>query len=236
VASRKEQKEALRRERLEREREAAEQARRKRMVGYGVGGALALAAVVAVVVVLVGGGGSSGSSSGKTFPTGGSVPAAKVTNLSKAAAAAGCKLSSEKSTSRNHEVDPNKKLHYRTNPPTDGKHYQEPEPDGIYNKAPPDSHLVHNLEHGRIIIWVKPSLSETDRKDIRALVDEDSYQMVLVPRANMPYQLATSAWGRDPAPLGTGFLMGCTKYGGQIFDAIRAFRDEHRSNGPEPIP
>jgi len=47
VASRKEQKEALRRERLEREREAAEQARRKRMVGYGVGGVLALAAVVA---------------------------------------------------------------------------------------------------------------------------------------------------------------------------------------------
>jgi hypothetical protein len=234
VASRKEQKEALRRERLEREREAAEQARRKRMVGYGVGGVLALAAVAAVAVVVLGGGGSK--SSDKTFPTGGSVPAAKVTNLSKAAAAAGCRLSSEKSKSRNHEVDPNKKLHYRTNPPTDGKHYQEPEPDGIYSKAPPDSHLVHNLEHGRIIIWVKPTLSETDRKDIRALVDEDSYQMVLVPRANMPFQVATSAWGRDPAPLGTGFLMGCSQYGGKLFDAVRAFRDEHRSNGPEPIP
>lgn len=234
MASRKEQKEALRRERLEREREAAEQARRKRMVGYGIGGALALAAVVAVVVVLVGGGGSK--SSGKTFPTGGSVLAAKITNLSKAAAAAGCKLSSEKATSRNHEVDPNKKLHYRTNPPTDGKHYQQSEPDGIYDKAPLDSHLVHNLEHGRIILWVKPSLSETDRKDIRALVDEDSYQMVLVPRANMPFQVATSAWGRDPAPLGTGFLMGCPRYDGKVFDAIRAFRDKHRSNGPEPTP
>ncbi len=234
MASRKEQKEALRRERLEREREAAERARRKRMVGYGVGGALALAAVAAVVLVLLTGG--SSTSSGKTFPTGGSVPNTKITNLSKAAAAAGCKLSSEKATSRNHEVDPNKKLTYRTNPPTDGKHYQEPEPDGIYNKAPPDSHLVHNLEHGRIIIWVKPSLSETDRKDIRALVDEDSYQMVLVPRANMPYQVATSAWGRDLAPLGTGFLMGCSRYGGKLFDAVRAFREEHRSNGPEPIP
>lgn len=234
MASRKEQKEALRRERLEREREAAEQARRKRMAGYGVGGVLALAAVAAGVFALVGGG--SSKSSGKTFPTGGSVPAAKITNLSKAAAAAGCKLSSEKATSRNHEVDPNKKLHYRTNPPTDGKHYQEPEPDGIYDRAPPDSHLVHNLEHGRILLWVKPSLSETDRKDIRALVDEDSYQMVLVPRANMPFQVAASAWGRDPAPLGTGFLMGCSRYGGKLFDAVRAFRDEHRSNGPEPIP
>jgi hypothetical protein len=234
VASRKEQKERLRREREERERQAAEQKRRKRMVGYGVGGGLALAAVIAVVVVLVAGGSSSGE--GTTFPKGGKVPDTKVTSLSKAAAAAGCRLSSEKAKSRNHEVDPAKKLPYRTNPPTDGKHYEQPEPDGIYDKAPADSHLVHNLEHGRIIVWVKPTLSEDARKNIRALIDEDSYQMVLVPRSNMPFQVATSAWGRDPQPLGTGFLMGCSRYGDAVFDAIRAFREEHRSNGPEPIP
>jgi hypothetical protein len=234
VASRKEQKERLRREREERERQASEQARRKRLVGYSVGGMLALAAVIAVVIVLVSGG--SSESQGKTFPSGGKAPAVKVTNLAQAAAAAGCRLSSEKATSRNHEINPNKKLPYRTNPPTDGKHYQYPENDGIYNTAPPDSHLVHNLEHGRIIIWVKPSLPAAARSDIRALVEEDSYQMVLVPRANMPFQVATSAWGRDPVPNGTGYLMGCPTYGAKIFDAIRAFRDKHRSNGPEPIP
>jgi Protein of unknown function (DUF3105) len=233
VASRKEQKEKLRRERLEREQEAAEQARRKRMVGYGVGGALAAAAAIAVVAVLVLGGDKS---EGKVFPSGGKVPDTKVTDLPKAAAAAGCRLSSEKAQSRNHETDPTKKLPYRTNPPTDGKHYEVAEPDGVYDKAPPDSHLVHNLEHGRIIVWVTPSLSENDRKDLRALIDEDSYQMVLVPRSNMPFQVATSAWGRDPEPLGTGFLMGCPHYGEKVFDAIRAFREEHRSNGPEPVP
>jgi hypothetical protein len=234
VASRKEQKERLRREREERERQAREQARRKRLVGYSVGGMLAAAAVIAVVIVLVSGG--SSESEGKTFPGGGKAPTVRVTNLAQAAAAAGCKLSSEKALSRNHEIDPNKKLPYRTNPPTDGKHYQYPENDGIYNKAPPDSHLVHNLEHGRIIIWVKPSLPEADRANLRALVEEDSYQMVLVPRPNMPFQVATSAWGRDPVPNGTGYLMGCPRYGPKIFDAIRAFRDKHRSNGPEPIP
>jgi hypothetical protein len=234
VASRKEQKEQLRRERQEREQQAADQRRRKRLVGYGVGGVLALAAVVAVAVVLLGGGSSSGE--GKVFPTGGKVPDTKVTNLSKAAAAAGCRLTSEKAKSRNHETDPNKKLPYRTNPPTDGKHYEVPTEDGIYDKAPPDSHLVHTLEHGRVIVWVKPTLSEDARKNIRALIDEDSYQMVLVPRANMPFQVAASAWGRDPEPLGTGFLMGCPRYGDAVFDAIRAFREEHRSNGPEPVP
>jgi hypothetical protein len=52
----------------------------------------------------------------------------------------------------------------------------------------------------------------------------------------MPFDVAASAWGHDPAPLGTGFLMGCPRYGDKVFDALRTFRDEHRSNGPEPIP
>jgi hypothetical protein len=31
-------------------------------------------------------------------------------------------------------------------------------------------------------------------------------------------------------------MMTCTKIDDQTYDAIRAFRDEHRSQGPEPIP
>ena len=237
MASRKEQKEALRREREDRERQAQEQQRRKRLVGYGIGAALALAAIVVVVVLLVSGGGDDGGGSdAKLLPTGGKAPAAKVTNLKQAASAAGCRLSSERAKSRSHVADPNKKLKYRTNPPTDGRHYQVPTEDGAYNKAPPDSALVHTLEHGRIIVWFKPSLPEPARANLKALFDEDSYQMVLVPRANMPFDVAASAWGRDPSPLGTGFLMGCPRYGDKVFDAIRTFRDEHRSNGPEPIP
>ena len=49
-----------------------------------------------------------------------------------------------------------------------------------------------------MIIWVKPSLPEDQRADLRALVDEDTYQMFLVPRANMPYPLAVTAWNARP--------------------------------------
>ena len=63
MSSRKEQKEALRRERLEREQAAKASAERRRRLMIG-GGVLAAAAIIAVVVVLVaGGGGSSGNSS-----------------------------------------------------------------------------------------------------------------------------------------------------------------------------
>jgi hypothetical protein len=30
--------------------------------------------------------------------------------------------------------------------------------------------------------------------------------------------------------------MGCPSWNEKVIDALRAFRDEHRSNGPEPIP
>jgi hypothetical protein len=234
VSSRKEQKERLRRERLERERAAKEAARRKRMVGYGVGGLLGLAAVVVVALLLLGGG--SDKASAEVLPDGGSVPDQKTTNLSAAIEAAGCKQTTEKATTREHTMSLDERVKYRTNPPTDGKHFVEPERDGAFEKAPPDEELVHNLEHGRVIVWFKRTLPEDARADLKAFFDEDPYQMVLVPRQNMPYQVAASAWNRDPTPNGTGRLLSCPKYTPGVFDALRAFREANRSNGPEPIP
>ena len=76
VASRKEQKERLRAERVAKEESARHDAARRRRMQIGAAAAgIAIIAVVVVVVVLVGGGGSnSGSSSGLTFHQG-SVPA-----------------------------------------------------------------------------------------------------------------------------------------------------------------
>ena len=111
-----------------------------------------------------------------------------------------------------------------------------PADDGAYSEAPTDEQLVHNLEHGRVIIWFKPSLPKSERADLKALFDEDTYQMLLVPRANMPYQVAASAWNGEPAPSGVGRLLTCDRTSDGMWDALRTFRDEHRSNGPEPIP
>ncbi len=238
MSHRRDQKERLRREREE--REAAAQAAQQRKRLFGVAGAVALAvAAVAIVVVLSGGGGGedSAKSAGNNFPEGGSIPEQKVFDLDQAAAAAGCELKSNRATSREHLQDPDQKVNYPQNPPTSGRHFAVPAEDGLYNGAPPpDTALVHSLEHGRIIIWAKPTLPVDARKQIRALFEQDSYQMIVVRRANMPYAVAATAWNHDPTPNGTGRLMGCPTWDDGVIDALRAFRDEHRSNGPEDIP
>jgi hypothetical protein len=236
MASRKEQKEALRREREERERQAREAERRRRLVGYGAGGALGLAALVVVAVLLLAGGDGGGGASAEVLPDGGEVPRQQATELEDAVRAAGCEQKSERAKGREHTPSLAERVTYSTNPPTSGNHFVTPADDAAYGEPPQDEELVHSLEHGRVIVWFKPSLPEEARANLKALYDSDTYQMLLVPRAKMPYAVAASAWNREPEPNGTGRVLGCKRYNEKVFDALRTFRDEHRSNGPEPIP
>jgi hypothetical protein len=239
MASRKEQKEQLRREREQREAQAQAARRRKQMVGYGAGGLAVLVIVVVAAVVLAGGGGGDGKSDSASgvLPDGGSVPEREVQDLAPAAKAAGCKVESFKGTSREHTEDLAEKINYSSQPPTSGSHFATPAEDGAYDKAPDAKELVHTLEHGRVVVWFKKSLAEDNRANLKALFDEDSYQMVLTPDpTRMKYQVAATAWSREPTPNGTGRLLGCTEVNDRTFDAIQAFRDEYRGNGPEAVP
>ena len=237
MSHRKQQKEALRREREERERRALEAKQRKRMVGYGAAGALVVVAIVVAVVALGGGGGGDGDeAAAQVLPDGGSIPEQRMFDVAPATREAGCELRSERAPSRQHTTSLDQTVNYDSNPPDSGRHYEIPAEDGAYGEAPPDEALVHSLEHGRVLIWFKPGLPEDQRADLKALFDEDTYQMLLIPRANMPYAVAASAWNRDPTPNGTGRLLLCERIDPAVFDALRAFRDEHRSNGPEPVP
>jgi hypothetical protein len=237
MASRREQKEALRREREERERRAREAQQRKRLVGYGIAAALSLAALAVVAILLLGGGGSGGGEArAAVLPDGGRVPAQRVTGLSRAVSAAGCRLASRPASSREHTRSLDERVHYATNPPSSGRHYFEPAHDGAYPTAPSDERVVHSLEHGRVVIWFKPSLPGATRASLKALFDEDSFLELLVPRAAMPYAVAASAWTRDPEPLGTGHLLTCARFDGATFDALRAFNAAYRGKGPETVP
>jgi hypothetical protein len=236
MTSRKEQKEALRREREERARQERERQARKRMVGIGAAGVLGLAAAIVLALVVLGGDGDSSASS-ELLPDGGSVPEQRIDDVDEAVEAAGCEFTSARAKSRDHIQDPDQKVDYPTNPPTSGRHYELPADDGAYSEAPSDEQLVHTLEHGRMIIWFKPSLTADQRANILALFDEeDGYQMALVPRRNMDAAVAASVWSREPEPLGTGRLLTCPEYNDRIFDALRTIRNEYRGDGPEPVP
>ncbi len=239
MASRREQKEQLRKEREQREAAAKAGQRRKQLIGYGVGGAIVLVAVIVAVALLAGGGSGGGSSaSGEVLPDGGSVPEVKDdVSVAAAAKAAGCELKSFPAKSREHLADLAQTVKYASKPPTSGEHYQAPAEDGAYDDPPDVKELVHTLEHGRIIVWFKKGLPADQRAALKAFYDEDTYQMVLVPdTTGMTYAVAATAWNRDPQPNGTGQLLGCAKFNDDVFTAIESFKDENRSRGPEPVP
>jgi hypothetical protein len=235
-------KERLRREREERERQLRAAEQRKRMVGYAVAGLLAVAVAIVAVVVFAGGDDESAERGNvaAVFPEGGSVPEQQVTDLREAAGAAGCELSDTRSRGERDRlhVEAGTSVRYRGNPPTLGPHWPPgfQAEDGVYGSAPADEALVHTMEHGRVIIWAKPSLPVEARRTLRALFDEDDYQLVLTPRRDMPYDVAATAWNGEPEPGGIGRTLGCPDWNEDVVDALRTFRDEHRSRGPEAVP
>lgn len=170
------------------------------------------------------------------LPEGGTAPEQVTTRLGPAARAAGCELSAAPAAAPEHTSNPDERVSYPTNPPTSGRHFDAPAPDGPYLEAPPDEQLVHSLEHGRVVLWFDPSLPPDARAGLRALFEEDSLQLLLVPRKRMPYAVAASAWNGEPAPNGTGRLLLCEQFGERTYDALRTFGDEHRGRGPEPVP
>lgn len=92
---------------------------------------------------------------------------------------------------------------YTTNPPTSGPHYNEaglgPVQTGFYEdaaEAPPEG-VVHNLEHGMIVIYYNPDAPAEVIDDIQNAVDDESIATVATPwpdiegDANVVY----TAWG-----------------------------------------
>jgi hypothetical protein len=236
MASRKEQKEALRAERERKAQEAAAAERRKRMVGFVTAGVLVAAAVIALVVVLVSsGGGDDGGDMTNAggdraaeptddFPQG-TIPKASQTNLEAAAKAAKCKVQTFDAEGRNH-VDGT--VQYKQNPPTSGDHNEFAAEDGSYLVAPQFETLVHSLEHGRVILWYQPNAPAQLKGQVKALFDEDNFHMIAVPNdRKMPSQIAASSWTRS---------ITCPEVNNSTWDALRLFRDRYRDQAPEQVP
>jgi hypothetical protein len=225
MASRKEEKERRRQERLEQEQRLHAEERRRRLYAIVGGGALALAAIVAIVVVVAAGGGGGGEKASSLSVPKVEAPPEQTSNLIAAAKAAGCVLKNPPIEGRTHVTTPVK---YGTNPPSSGNHYPVPEPDGEYGTAPPVTHLVHDLEHGRIIIQWAPSVSQRRIGQLRSLFDEDPYHLILTPNTTkMPYKVAATAWGH---------IAGCKKFTDKTFDVFRAFKTRYVDKGPEFVP
>ena len=236
MASRQEEKQRRREERLERERaEAKATGRRKRLQLVG-GVLLGLAAVAAVVVaVMAGTGGGGDDEQEAATPSDAAVaelPRQTTSDMQDAAKAAGCTLTNPAYEGAGHAEKDFKASDYKTNPPTSGSHNPVWYQDGVYapGDVPQLGMLVHTLEHGRINVQYAPGTPAETVAQLEALLAEQSggYHMLLYENTTgMDAQVAATAWTHS---------LTCPEMNDKVFDAIRTFRARYIDKGPENVP
>ena len=88
-----------------------------------------------------------------------------------------------------------------SDPPSSGDHYEDPAPRGFYETPVDDGHLIHNLEHGYIVIWydctqLEDAACQTLKSDIQQTIKAlASYKLVAAPRDGMETPIALTSWG-----------------------------------------
>jgi hypothetical protein len=114
---------------------------------------------------------------------------------------------------------------YESDPPTSGPHYASWAPPDLYRDVVPDELLVHNLEHGHVVIYYNPSqISNESATKISELTNEYDGQwdaVLAVPRPEMDNELTLTAWT---------YKMELEQYDEELIDA---FVDAYRGKGPE---
>jgi hypothetical protein len=119
---------------------------------------------------------------------------------------------------------------YSSTPGTSGPHWETPANWGVYAVPQPESHLIHNLEHGGIVIWYQPrKLDQQQVQQLTAFVNtqlsSERYKFILSPWGGQDFghPIAVTAW-RWLLYLDSANL-----------DAIRDFANAHYGQAPEPL-
>ena len=168
-----------------------------------VGGVLLVGIIVLVVLLLFGGGGASGSLSGTRQVDDG----------------------------RGHVAVGAKGGPYSSVPATSGTHWDTPGQWGVYTSANPaiEDQMVHNLEHGGIVIWYQPG--QVDPSGISKLE-----QWVQQQQQTTRYKAVVSPWtGQD-----FGHPVAVTAWDWLLYldsvdiSAVQQFFDDHYGKSPEP--
>lgn len=198
----------------------APEGRRRRLLLLG-GGLVAVAAIAAgaiVAAVVLGGGGSSADETLR---------------------AAGCTIEKKPALGRQHVQQLAKGFQYNTFPPTSGPHYPVPAPWDIYTDPVEQFRLVHNLEHGGLVVQYGKDVPETAVAEIREWYLDDPNGIIVAPLPALGDKIALAAWtAPDAAPgqvpaAGQGVLAKCTSFDAAAFDA---FKDTYGFRGPERFP
>lgn len=97
-----------------------------------------------------------------------------------------------KTAAENHVPRPT----YGVDPPAGGPHLDRAANPGFYTESnlPKDGELVHAQEHGFVVLWYRPGLPNEKRRQLEQLSDSLGRELIVVPRASLPGEIAVTAW------------------------------------------
>ncbi len=133
-------------------------------------------------------------------------------------AAAGCTDQTvEEMPDRSHLAEGEPLPKWNSNPPTSGRHNPTPALWGIYDEAIGQDILLHNLEHGGLVVQYGDDVPPETRTAIRDSILADRDFTVLAPDPDLGNKIAYTMWTH---------LVECTGFDERVIDGLRAKRNQ----------
>jgi hypothetical protein len=189
------------------------------LIAFAASGVIGLAAVAAVIAFASNGSGGGSSES--------------ATDVASTMQAAGCTFKTAKASSREHTTSLDTKIKYNTTPPSNGEHYYSPATWGFFETAANPIQVVHNEEHGGVIIWWGDKVPQSTVDKLHNFYSSSPNGMIGTPYPSLGNKIALTAWTSPEGGEGEGRVAVCSNFDEQAFTA---FRDSFRGKGPERFP
>jgi hypothetical protein len=176
------------------------------MILYGISAAGFVAVVVVVLIVALAGGGSNAKAAIKTIQ------------------AQGCQYRKYPALPRAPHystLSPNPPPKWNSFPPTSGRHYVTPLTFNLYTEPVPEIQLVHNLEHGAVILQYGDKVPDAQVQQITSWYQKDANAVIVAPLPKLGAKVALTAW------------TDWTECNGFDEKAANAFRSAFRYHAPE---
>jgi hypothetical protein len=155
--------------------------------------------------------------------------------LGVAASEAGCtEIETATGELSQDHVEGDVQVTYEESPPVGGEHWPpgfQADP-GFYSETLDEERLVHNLEHGQIVIWYRPDSSDETLNTLEEFIDRENSatDAPVAPLLAVPYDdvdqsssYVMTAWGASQS---------CAKMSSE---AIDDFRVRYQGRGPEQV-
>jgi len=177
-------------------------------------GAILVAAVAVVLTTAFRGGGDGGAATGVDGP---------------------CARQTFPPMGRQHVEALRSGFQYNSFPPTSGPHFGVPAVYNIYDQPVPELRVVHNLEHGAIVVQYGSKVPPQMVQQIAGWYSKDPLGLIVAPLPAVTEIKAKPPAGYENKIFLTAWthVATCTAFDEGAFDR---FRDDFRGHGPEQFP